>query len=418
MGANAVQNTFSQPFDFSRVGRRITVTLLAAQSLGSAGFIAANTVNTLAGAQLSGSPALAGVPPAIYQLGAALAAFGWGYGMERLGRRGALALGLMLGTVGAGLAAAALLVRSFLFFCLGLALLGAANSAMQLARFAAAEVYPPQARGRAISNVVLGGTVGAVVGPLLVGPTGRWAAANGLDELGGPYLATLVLLFLAGLVIFAWLRPDPRDVGRALAQLHPEIHGESGRRRPLSQLLRQRPVIAAMSAMVIGQAVMVMLMIITSLHMKGHHHELTDISLVISSHTFGMFAFSVLSGRLADRWGRRPVILIGAVTLALACLTAPLSPEVLPLAVSLFFLGLGWNFCYVGGSSLLADQLSQAERAQTQGFNDLLIGLSAAAGSLGSGVVFAALGYGAMGIVGAGLAVIPIILALSLRQKS
>ncbi|MFZ1629319.1 MAG: MFS transporter, partial [Anaerolineae bacterium] len=156
-----MQNTLSPSFDFSRVGRRITVTLLAAQSFGSAGFIAANTVNTLAGAQLSGSPALAGVPPAIYQLGAALAAFGWGYGMERLGRRGALALGLMLGTVGAGLAAAALLVRSFLLFCLGLALLGAANSAMQLARFAAAEVYPPQARGRAISNVVLGGTVGA-----------------------------------------------------------------------------------------------------------------------------------------------------------------------------------------------------------------------------------------------------------------
>jgi len=167
-----------------------------------------------------------------------------------------------------------------------------------------------------------------------------------------------------------------------------------------------------MAAMVFGQLTMVMLMVITSLHMKGHHHPLTAISLTISAHTVGMFAFSILSGRLADRWGRGPVILIGAGTLAVACLTAPLSPDVLPIAAALFLLGLGWNFCYVGGSSLLADQLSPAERARTQGFNDLLIALVSALGSLGSGVVFATLGYSAMGLVGAVAALIPLVLAL------
>ncbi|MBI2247983.1 MAG: MFS transporter, partial [Armatimonadetes bacterium] len=94
--------------------------------------------------------------------------------------------------------------------------------------------------------------------------------------------------------------------------------------------------------------------------------------------------------------------------LILATLIAPLSPQVVPLSVALFLLGLGWNFCYVAGSTLLADQLSPAERARTQGFNDLLIGMASAAGSLGSGIVFAAIGYGAMGMVGAAAALIPL----------
>jgi MFS family permease len=121
-----------------------------------------------------------------------------------------------------------------------------------------------------------------------------------------------------------------------------------------------------------------------------------------------MYAFSVVSGQLIDRWGRVPVIIAGAITLIGACLAAPLSPDVVPISVALFLLGLGWNFCYVGGSTLLADQLSPAERAQTQGFNDLLIGLTSAIGSLLSGVVFATLGYGAMGVIGAVAALIPI----------
>jgi MFS family permease len=158
--------------------------------------------------------------------------------------------------------------------------------------------------------------------------------------------------------------------------------------------------------------VMVMLMVITAVHMKGHQHALTDISLVISSHTFGMFAFSIISGQLADRWGRLPVILAGLGTTILACLLAPLSPDVVPLAVSLFFLGLGWNFCFVGGSSLLSDQLAPAERARTQGFNDLLIGLASAIGSFSSGLIFAATGYALTGLIGAAACLIPLGLAL------
>jgi MFS family permease len=163
---------------------------------------------------------------------------------------------------------------------------------------------------------------------------------------------------------------------------------------------------------VFGQSVMVMLMVITSVHMKQHDHALSSIAIVISSHVFGMYAFSVVSGRMADRWGRKPVIATGAAALVLACLWAPLSPRVLPLSGALFLLGLGWNFCYVAGSALLSDQLRPSERARTQGFNDFLIGVASAGGAVASGLVFAAIGYAVMGALSALASLVPLGMAL------
>jgi MFS family permease len=286
--------------------------------------------------------------------------------------------------------------------------MGVAQSALQLGRFAAAEVNPPIERGRAISNVVLGGAVGAILGPLFVGPAGRVAQQAGQDELTGPYVVALALFAIAGLVIFIMLRPDPRDIGREIAKFYPTDVTTEGPARPLAEIFRQPAPLVALLSMIFGQLIMVLLMVITALHLKDHQHMLTDISLVISSHTFGMYAFSVFSGRLADRWGRGPVIFTGTVTLILACLSATLSPDVLPLAFALFLLGLGWNFCYVGGSSLLADHLLPLEKARAQGFNDLLIGLVSSIGSFSSGILFAALGYNLTGMLGAMFAIIPL----------
>lgn len=394
------------------LARKITTTLFLTQSVGSAGFIAVATINPLVGAALSKTPALAGLPTGIYLIGGALAAFIWGYLMEWLGRRGGLFIGLLLGALGAGIAGGAVITQSFPVFLAGLVLMGAANAALQLGRFAAAEVYPPAERGRAISNVVLGGTVGAVLGPLMVGPTGAFAQSFGFDELSGPYGASLGLFVIGAIVILIFLRPEPRDLGRELARLYPETHGSGDTPRSIAEIFRTPGALIAVSAMVFGQLAMVMLMVITSLDMKEHHHMLTNISIVISSHTFGMFAFSIFSGRLADRWGRGPVIILGAFALMLACLAAPLSPDLLPISVSLFLLGLGWNFCFVGGSTLLADQLSPGERARTQGFNDLLIGLVSAAGSLSSGVIFAVLSYAAVGLIGAIVSLVPLALTV------
>ena len=169
--------------------------------------------------------------------------------------------------------------------------------------------------------------------------------------------------------------------------------------------------------MIFGQLVMVMLMVITSLHMRNSGFLLRDIPLVIAAHTFGMFAFSIFSGRLTDRIGRTPVLMFGSFILVLAGLTAGLFPGILPLMISLFLLGLGWNFCYVGGSTMLTDNLLNMEQSRVQGFNDLLLGLVSAIGSLGSGFVFAAIGYRAVGVIGAALAIIPFLLSLWWRRN-
>jgi len=392
---------------YSRIARRITVTLFATQSLVSAAFVASGTVGVIVGAQLSGNLAWAGVPSSVTQLGTACAALAVAATTDRIGRRWGLALGLAVGVLGTGLAVGAIVAGAFSLFLGGSVLLGVASAAIRLARFAAAEVHPPESRGRAISNVVIGGSVGSVVGPLLIGPSGRWAQQAGLNELAGPYLAALVILALASLVIFIWLRPDPRDVGRRIAEYHPETVVRQGPTRSVSQILRTPAAVVAVSAMVFSQVVMAMLTGVVSLYMKNHQHALTDISVVVSAHVFGMFAFSMVAGRLTDRWGRGPVILSGTATLVLACALAPLSPDVLPLSIALFLLGVGWNFCYVGGSTLLSDQLSSKERAKTQGANDFLIGLATAAASFGSGLMFAGTGYAAMGIMGTVASLVP-----------
>ena len=393
------------------IARKITGILFAQQSLASAGFIAAATLNSIVGKELSGHSDWAGVPSAVYLLAGAFAAFMWGYVFDAVGRRNGLTTGLGIGVIGSGIAFYAIAIHSFTVFLGGMVLMGIANAAVQLGRFAAAEVNPPEHRGRAISNVVIGGTVGSVVGPFVAGPAGNLIGSWGIDELAGAYLVSLVLFAIAAVVVFIGLRPDPREIGKQVAEKYPDTIVRSRVVRSMFQIFSQPAAMVALISMVLGQMVMVLVMVITSLHMRGHQHNLTDISLVISSHTFGMYAFSIISGRLADRWGRGPVIIAGSATLVLACIAATLSPDVLPLGIALFLLGLGWNFCFVGGSTLLADQLSPDERARTQGFNDLLVGLASAVGSFSSGFIFAALGYNTMAWISAIFAFIPLIFA-------
>lgn len=398
--------------DYPAIARKITFTLFLSLSVVSAGLITTATVNAIVGAELSGVEALAGVPSTVFLIAAAGGAFAWGLIMERSGRRFGLTWGMVLGAAGSFVAGAAIVGQSFLVFLGGMALLGVSQAAMQLGRFAAAEVHPMESRGRAIANVVIGGTVGSILGPILVGPTGRLAESMGVRELVGPYGASLMLFIIASGIVFLLLRPEPSQIARELVSQSTQNVQTSQPARPISEILRQPAVSVAIVAMVFGQMVMVMVMVITTLYMKKQGHDLTDISLVISSHTLGMYAFSIISGRLADRFGRETVITVGAATMVIASMGARFSPEVVPMAVALFLLGLGWNFCYVGGSTLLADQLTIAEQSRMQGFNDLLIGAASAVGSLGSGFVFAAVGFRAMGLIGAIVALLPLVLTL------
>ena len=165
--------------DLTKVARKITFVLFATQSLASAGFIAAAAINPILGAKLSADRSLATVPTAAYLLTGALAALMWGHLMDRIGRRNGIALGLIAGIIGNVMVNAAIQAQSFALATAGLMLMGTTNSAVQLGRFAAAEVNPPDRRGRAISYVVLGGVIGTILSRLLAVPVSDSPSASG-----------------------------------------------------------------------------------------------------------------------------------------------------------------------------------------------------------------------------------------------
>ena len=376
------------------------------QSLASAAVIASATVLTIIAADLTGNPSLAGVPSAIIQLSMALSALLWGTLWERLGRRNGLTAALLIGLAGAGLTAAATELGVIWAFGLGIIGLGAMRAGTLMSRFVAAEVSAPDRRGRAISIVVWAGTVGAVLGPLLVAPSSAWATSLGLGELTGPILITVPLIGLASAVTFAGLRPEPAKLAKLIEAENPRAEVDEQGTRSTSQLMRLPGVYVAVITVALAQAVMIMLMGITALYMRDLGHSLRDISIVFSAHTLGMFAFAPISGGLSDRLGRGPVMIIGSLIIILSGFIAPASSAVVVIAGGLFLLGLGWSFSFVAGSALLSDQLTPTERSKTQGANDMLIGLASGLGSLASGVIYAGLGYWAVGLIGGVLAAV------------
>lgn len=403
----------SNSFDHAAATRRIIGALFVTQSLASAAVIANIAVNAIAGARLSGNEALAGLPATLMLAGAALSAYPAGQAMQRFGRRPGLMIGMLLGVAGMAIDGVAVLSHSFLLFLGGLFLVGMARGIIDQSRYAAADAVLPERRAGAISTVVFAGTIGAVGGPLLVGPLGQFALASGLPELTGPMFGGAVLFAVAALVLFVFLRPDPRWLAlRVAAQASPAPTAPAAPARSLRVIVRLPLVRAGLISMVLGQVVMVLVMSVTSLHMSHHAHGLDSISLVIGAHTFGMFGLSMFTGRIADRLGRSLTIILGALMLIAGALVAPASLLTPWLALGLFLVGLGWNFCYIAGSSLLADAITPAERGAVQGASDLLVNLGSAVGSLSSGFVLAGFGYLILCLIGAVLSLAPLSAAL------
>ena len=163
---------------------------------------------------------------------------------------------------------------------------------------------------------------------------------------------------------------------------------------------------------------MVLIMTMTPLHMTAHGHGLSAVGLVISAHTFGMFALSPISGRLTDRFGSARVVIVGLGVIAFSAVlsaAAPADGGVL-LFLSLFLLGYGWNMGYVAGSTMLTTGLGLAERTRVEGLTDSLIWSSAAAAAFGSGIVVAAAGFAALGLIGAAMVIVPVWLVFVRRR--
>ena len=391
--------------------RRITTALFTAESFNSASFIIMFTVTPILAAQLSGNDAAAGIPTTLAMLGRALIAYPMGWLMDRVGRRLGLSVGYLLTAVGAAIGTYAVIQGSFTIFLASAIFLGMARGTSEQSRFAAAEVQPESRRAKSIGLIVFAGTVGAISGPLIVPPSEALAAGLNLPGLAGPWLISIGFGLLAMLVVFAWLRPDPMEMGRTLASTG-QINGtqQNTVTRTIWQMFSSPYMILAVGAMVIGQLVMTLLMVITPLHMAYHDHSTQAISGVIMAHTLGMFGLSSVTGWLIDRLGRVKLIVAGALVLVTSAGITPLSTSLPILGLALFLLGLGWNFCHIAGSSLLTDTLASGERGRAAGASEVFIALASSTGSFSTGFIFAASGIVAVSLVGLilSLALVPL----------
>jgi MFS family permease len=391
--------------------RRIMLTLFVSQSLASAAFVANATINPIVGADLSGEPGLAGLPGTLLLIGAACAAYPAGRLIQRAGWRPGLTSGLITGLLGMVIGGVAIATHSFGLFLIGLLLIGMARGVTDQSRYAAADANAPSQRSKMISTVVWAGTIGAIVGPALVAPLGALVAQLNFDPLVGAMVGGIVLFALSAILLMLFLRPDPRDVARTYTAEKAETRLVSPPARNLLAVFQEPMARVAVASMVTGQAVMVMVMGVTSLHMHNHGHSLGDVSFVITLHVLGMYGLSPVTGVLSARIGRVPTITLGASSLIAGTLLAPISLLTGWLAWAMFLVGLGWNMCYIGGSSLLADSVASSERGAAQGASDLMVNLTSAVSSLSSGFILAAFGYTILCLLGATLSVIPIVLS-------
>ena len=384
--------------------RRAYSAIFASVAVSTIGFLASNTVNSLIAEDLTGSASWSGVPAAASVLGTALGATALAAVVRRLGPRTGLTLGYALATLAITVAAYAILARIFVLFVVALFVFGVGFGSNRLARYVAADLYPVAERGTMIGWIVWASTIGAVAGPALLAPSRQLAEWMQLNGLIGPYLVGIVATVLSCSAMLA----SPR-------RMDDRVRTTADATAPVSSLgvlVREPAVTLALVAMVSGQFVMVLLMTMTPVHIRHEGHGLGAIGLVISAHTLGMFALSPITGKVADRFGRIPVITGGVVVLILACgvgvLAAWRSSYPLML-VSLLLLGVGWNLGFVSGSALLTDSVSPPERSRVQGFGDSLIWGGGAIASIASGWMLERTGFAALSMVGAVLALAPVV---------
>jgi MFS family permease len=299
----------------------------------------------------------------------------------------------------------------------GSLLLGFGNAAINLARYAASDLYPPARRAAVVGIVVWGSTIGAVAGPNLVGPANAAGEAVGLLRFAGGFALALLFLVAANALAVLGPRAQPATDDRAADADAADAAAESGHRpdaprTPVRVMLRGLLAGSrgrtAVAALVSGQLVMVLIMTMTPYHLDHAGHGDQVIGLVLSAHTLGMFALSPISGRMTERFGALPVIMAGFAFLATAGVLGAVTPDRsgAALALPLFLLGFGWNCTFVAGSSLLAAGEAYRDRTRLQGAIDAAIWGTAALAGVVAGLVVATAGFAVLCIAGAGLAVL------------
>jgi MFS family permease len=364
-----------------RARRNVVVLVLAHAVLGSQ--LAINIIVAgLAGALLADEPSLATLPISIVVVGSLISAPLVSLFMGRFGRRAGFVVGAAAGGAGGAVCAAALLARSFELFLAGSILIGVYQAAQGFFRFAAADTGRDSFKPKAISWVLAGGLLSALLGPeILRATTDALPAA----PYAGAYVA-IVALNLVGAAVVAFLDIPPPARG--------SLQGDTG--RALRAIASQPAFAIAVLAGMVGFASMSLVMTSTPLAMVGHGHSAAHAADVVRWHIVAMFAPSFFTGSVIARLGQLPVIAVGLLLLGACGAIALAGMELEHFYLALIALGVGWNFSYIGATSLLGTTHTAAERAKVQGLNDFLVLGFVAFGSFGSGVLLDAFGWSAV----------------------
>jgi len=357
---------------------------------GGAAMSSAYSSAAILGEELSGSEALGGVAASCMTMGAAFSAIPLARFMAARGRRPGIAGGYAMAMGGAVLSLLAALSGWYPLLPVGILCVGLGYSANMAARFAAADLADEP--GTAIGTLIWASTFGSVLGPILgFGPAREFATTLGLDELAGPYLLSIVMFGLAATVVGTMLRPDPLTLAGGI--------GRSEERVPirafLRPVLRSRDGLLAVGSMMTGHIVMVGVMTMMPLHLRSGGNDLPVVGYVISLHIIGMYALSPIVGRLTDRIGTRPMIVMGGVLLAVGAEVAAHNEahESLGAFVGMFLIGVGWSCGLVASSALIVRTFTGDDRVGIQGLADLCMTGAGASAGMVAGLTMAATGF-------------------------
>ena len=334
-------------------------------------------INGLAGLALAPYIGLATLPVTFWVLGGAIGTMPASLHMKRVGRQRGLTTGTLWGIVGALICASAIWAQSFWLLCFGTMVFGVYNAYGQYYRFAAADVASGDFKPVAISLVLAGGLVGGILGPT----SSRWT----IGLLSPKFLAAYLVLIGFAVITMLLLR--------LIRIPTPSAAEQSAAGRPLREIVAQPKFVVAVLAGAIGYGVMNFLMTSTPIAMQVCGHPYSDAAFVISSHIIGMFAPSFVTGPLIKRVGVLPVMFAGVLFNLGAIATALSGIAVAQFWFSLVLLGVGWNFLYLGGTTLLTETYRPEERARAQGTNEQAIFIMMAISSFTSGMTVTTAGW-------------------------
>lgn len=363
---------------------RQVLILASSQSLFQTVSVMVMTIGGLAGANIANTPLLATLPIAAMFLGTATMMFPASILMAHIGRRKGFILGALLGVIGGIIAALGIMYSSLALLAVGTFCVGSYQSFAQFYRFAASEVADDAFRSRAISFVMAGGVVAAIIGPTLArfgGPI-----FNHLEYVGSFLIITVVSLLAIG--ILSGLKiPD-----------QVEVKTDFSTGRPWYQIVSQPTYLVALFGSITGYGIMILGMTATPIAMRHSHHELSAITTVIQLHVLGMFLPSFITGNLIARFGTLKIMLMG-VMLFLCYIAMALSGfHFFSFATSLILLGIGWNFLFIGSTSLLTGTYTLEEKAKAQAINDMTVFVVGLICSFSAGAVLDIFGWKAMNL--------------------